>query len=166
MALLFLSTSMVSFGFAENNVDFDKERAVNMGEPLKLAIELSKRNYTLDESITVKCRIENLQGEEVNLKLLSSDISVYLRYEADKTFSRWDSLMLPRELLNEGSIKKIGSGESYYLEEVISKETYPMPKKSGKYELYAMYRNGMKKLKGIKLWLGEVRSNTIEFEIQ
>lgn len=167
ITLLFLSIPMISVCFAENNVVFGKERVVSMDESLKLTVDLNKKNYVFEEPITIKCKIENLKEEVVNLKLLlSSDISVYLRHKEEQAFSRWDSFLLPRELLNKSSIKKIVLGEPYYFEEVISKDTHTMPKKSGKYELYIMYQNGMKNLKGIKLWVGEIKSNTVEFEVQ
>lgn len=144
----------------------NKEELAHMDEYLQLTVELNKERYSLGESISIKCKIMNLKKEPVNFKLLlSSDISVYIKHEDEKESSLLSSFILPRELLNKNSIIKIGSGGSHLFEKIIFKEAYFMPKRIGKYELYIIYRNGMKVLGGINLWVGKIKSNTVTFEI-
>jgi hypothetical protein len=138
-----------------------------MSQKLKLEINLNKQYYNLEEPISIKGAITNLSDSEVNLKpLLFMDILVHLKHESDNEILPFGPKILLNELLQKQDIIRLIPQEPFTFERIIDKKMYVMPTKIGRYELYITYRNALKNLEGIELWVGEIKSNTVSFEIK
>lgn len=151
---------------SSNNLIPNKEDIIQMSNILKLNIELNKQVYSLEEPIVIQCTIINLENNTINLKpILFMDLEIHLKYENEKEIVPFGPKVLLKELLRGEDIIKLESGRSYSFSKTIDKKIYVMPSKFGRYELFAIYRNLTKELERIKLWTGEIKSNTVEFEI-
>ena len=139
-----------------------------MTEQLKLEIELDKTIYKPEESIMIKVKIENLAKGAINLApILTMSLLIYLKYEEEQKVVPLEPLILLRELVRKENIIRLHPDESHVFERQISKTLhYIMPNKVGRYELYVIYDNKMENLEGIELWIGEIKSNVVKFEIK
>lgn len=115
----------------------------------------------------IKVKIENLAKGAINLApILTMSLLVHLKYEDGEVIPS-APLILLRELVRKENIIKLHPDEPHVFERQISKPLhYIMPNKIGQYELYVIYSNEMENLEGIELWVGEIKSNVVKFEIK
>lgn len=143
-----------------------KEDISPMSEKLKLEIELDKQLYKIEDPIIIKCNISNLGHDSINLHpILFMDLLINLKYQDSPEVMPFGPKILLKELIRKEDIIKLDPGEIYSFKRTVSKDTYIMPSKAGHYEFYVTYSNLVKELGGIKLWVGEIKSNTVKFEI-
>ena len=137
-----------------------------MTEQLKLEIELDKKVYKPEEPIIIRGKIENLMKKTINLApVLFMDLLVYLKHDGQEVVP-FGPIVVFYEIITKERIAKLQAGESYSFKRVIHKETYMMPTKIGQYEMYVTYSNMTENLEGIELWVGEIMSNVVKFEIK
>lgn len=150
-----------------NDLVEPKEDTLFMNGQLKLEIELDKQIYKVEEPILIKCKISNLSQSLVNLHpILFMDLLVCLKYEDGKKVVPFGPIILLKELIRKEGIIKLEPEQSYSFVRRVDKERYLMPNKIGRYELYALYSNIIKEFEEIKLWVGELKSNVVKFEIK
>ena len=149
-----------------NNSILNEEKAMHVSRMLTLEVGLEKDKYAVDEPIVVQCTVTNISQDMINLKpVLFMDLVIYLKYEDGKNVAPFGPKILLRELLQKGDIIELLPGKSFSYKRTINNKTYFMPTSIGKYELYAVYQNGMDDLGKIRLWTGELKSNIVKFEI-
>lgn len=167
-----LRSIILTFVFTAANISCaslkaNKEDFVDTPQLLQLEIGINKQEYKLEESIILKCNITNLGETTINLKpILFMDIEIHLKYRNEEGVLPFGPKVLLNELLRKEDVIKLNPRDSYSFIRTIDKRNYLIPNKVGQYELYVIYRNLMNELGGIKLWTGEVKSNTVMFEIK
>jgi hypothetical protein len=168
MALLLIGFIIINISCAYSSGSLiNEEDSVSMSKKLQLEISLDKQYYTVEEPIIVKGSIINLNDCAISLKpLLFMDIMIYLKYENNNETVPFGPKVLLNELLQKEDIIKLNPEETFSFVRTIDKKMYVTPKKIGRYELYIIYRNGLKDLGNIELWVGETKSNTVMFEIK
>lgn len=163
LPLFILTTICCATG---NELPKTKEDTLVMNEQLKLEIELDKPVYKIEEPIIIECKIINLSKDTIKLHpILFMDLLVTLKYKDSSEIVPFGPKILLKELVRKDDIVELKSGEFHSYKKTISQETYIMPSKLGHYELYVIYNNVIKELDRIKLWVGEIKSNIVTFQM-
>ncbi len=152
------------------NITYASEGGDDMAKELKLEIELEKEAYKVGESIHFKCRIENVAKKTIRLcPIKLDDILVYLDHENKKRKYPLSPKIMVSYAHSKKDIIILQPGESHefgwlmfdnvYLMETVRKLVI------GKYDLNTKYRSLSDDYYHIKIWTGELQSNTVRLDV-
>jgi hypothetical protein len=140
--------------------------------PISLEISLANPVSIVDEGFKLSCRIINSTEHTIKLEpFLYMNVSVHIVALDGKADYQTDIMTFVSEIVTEQSIMVMPPQKDRAFNWYISRKLYPdqYPRRPGKYRLYLVYTNKSESLYGApskRLWVGELRSNTIEFEVK
>jgi hypothetical protein len=124
-------------------------------------------SYELEEPIHVRFEIKNIGHTNVFLSPALVHITFFLKHEDEHKEVPLGSRILGTRLIRKEDILRLKSGSTYSFERSIMRQLYfNLPNRIGKFQLYAVYYNGLEHLDNVQVWTGELRSNLLEFEIR
>lgn len=143
-----------------SNVYNEKQTA----NELNIEIFLIKKTIKVGGEIIVKCKIKNLSSSKIEIRPIhENNIKFYIKSEND--YHPLQSKFFFHEVMDKGSIISIPPNQEYLFQRTISRDYRPFPGRAGKYYLYATLLYSNEYWEDIKLWVGKLTSNVIQFEV-
>jgi hypothetical protein len=140
-----------------------KKKAELMSNKGMLALKADANLLPGGEKILIHCSLTNLGDVETRVLVMPS-VNVDLQILSKE--GRWTDLPLTilRDVhIGKDSIFTVKPNEAYSFDVRIDRRYYEWPA-TGTYEARMVYRNALEKVESVRLWIGQVESNTLKIE--
>ncbi len=132
---------------------------------LEFMIKSDKMVYRVGDTIELHCSLKNTGASQITLRpIFYMDVRLFLGKKG-QPLGLFDPHVLMHEKVTGREPITLSPGETHEFERGLSKGWYTLPDTPGKYSLYAVYENRLADYEGTKVWLGEAKSNTVDFEL-
>ncbi len=137
------------------------------GIKLRFTIEMENDFYKVGDPLTLNCKLRNMASKTIFLEpILFSHIAYYLNPLDKYEVLRLYPLKFPgHESAFEEDIIKLPPGENYEFKRTLYKDHFSLPTERYRFNFFVVLTKGIKEIDGVKLWTGELKSNTVEVEI-
>lgn len=132
---------------------------------LEFMIELDKSVYRVGDVIELSCSLKNAGSTQITLgPIFYMNVKVFLGKKGQPL-----GLLDPHVLMREKTIGRkpiiLSPGQTHEFKRSLGRDWYTLPDTVGGYSLHAVYESQSPEFQGAKVWTGQVKSNTVDFEL-